>query len=183
MMTALAFSLTFLLTGCAGKNCGMAAGCKTPCSKGGCGDTGKWTAFGEKMKLTGGKAICADEILADPTKYAGKVVRVCGQVDEVCSRKGCWIRLTGPAGGEKLFVKFTCPVEGRLVPMEAAGRLAIVEGILQVDEISEETARHYAEEGKASPEEIAKIVGPQKQIQLNSPAAKIDLTKKVATAG
>ena len=182
-LTALAFSMAFVLTGCASKNCGLSAGCKTPCAKGGCSDTGQWTAFGEKMKLTGDKAICAGEILADAAKYAGKSIRVCGMVDEVCARKGCWIRLTGPGADEALFVKFTCPVEGRLVPMEAQGRLAIVEGTLEVNEISEEMARHYAEEGKAPAAEVAKIVGPQKQIQLNSPAAKIDLTKKVASAG
>lgn len=179
----LAFSLAFVLAGCASKNCGLAVGCKTPCDKDGCGDTSKWTAFGEPMKLTGGKAVCAGEILSDKAKYADKFIRVCGKVDEVCAHKGCWIRLAGPTEGETLFVKFTCPVEGRLVPMEAKGRLTIVEGTLELKEISEEEARHYAEDSGAAADEISKIVGPQKLIKLNSPAAKIDLTKKVASAG
>ncbi len=183
MVTAFAFSLAFVLTGCASKNCGVVAvGCKKPCSKGGCGDMSKWTTFGEKMKLTSGKPICADEILVNKVKYADKFVRVCGKIDTVCAHKGCWIRLTGPTGGETLFVKFTCPVGGRLVPMEAEGRLAVVEGTLKLTEISEDEARHYAEDADASADEIAKIVGPQKLINLHAPAAKIDLTKKVASA-
>ncbi len=183
-VTALAFSLAFVFTGCANKKCGLsAAGCKTPCAKGGCKDTSKWTSFGEKTKRTSARPICVDEILADNTKYAEKLIRVCGKVDSVCVKKGCWIRLVGPAAGETLFVKFTCPVDGRLVPMEAEGRLAIVQGTLELKEISEDEARHYAQDANASAEEIAKIVGPQKQIKLNSPSAMIDLTMKTASAG
>ena len=78
--------------------------------------------------------------------------------------------------GNDVFVKFTCPVEGRLIPMEAEGRTALVEGTLEVKVISEEEARHYRQDAGASPEEIAKIVGPQTEIKLNSPAAMIDLT-------
>ncbi len=181
-MIALAFSLAFVLTGCANKNCGPSlAGCKKPCSKGGCGDTSKWTAFGQKMKLTSGQPVCMSEVLADKAKFAGKFMRVCGKVDSVCAKRGCWIRLTGPSASETLFVKFTCPIDGHLVPMEAKGRRAIVEGTLELKEISQDEARHYAEDAGKSKEDIAKIVGPQKIIKLNAPAAIIDLTKKVAS--
>ena len=40
-------------------------------------------------------------------------------------------------------------------------------------EISEAQARHYKEDAGASPEEVAKIVGPQKQYIVASPSARV----------
>jgi hypothetical protein len=127
------------------------------------------------------QTVSAIEVLGNIDKYDGKVLRVSGKIAEVCAHKGCWIRLAGPGGGETLFVKFTCPVSGRLVPMEAVGREAIVHGTLQVAEISEAEARHYKEDGGAAPAEIAKIVGPQKIITMKAPAALIDLSSDTGT--
>lgn len=152
----LAITLTIFLTGCASH----------------------WTRYGAKMTLAKSDTHCAGEVLTNPEKYAGKLIRVSGKVDSVCAHKGCWIRLAGPKAEETLFVKFTCPVEGRLVPMSALGRPAVVEGTLVVKEIPEDEARHYKEDAGASPEEIAKIVGPQKQITMQAPAAMIHLGGK-----
>lgn len=49
------------------------------------------------------------------------------------------------------------------VPRDAKGREAIVQGTLSVKTISEEVARHYAEEG-GDPEAAKKIHGPQKTL-------------------
>ena len=135
---------------------------------------GKWTHFGAKMKLVPTRTIPVSRVLADTDKYAGKSVRVHGVVDSVCANRGCWMRLAGAGSDETLFVKFSCPVEGGLIPMEAAGRKAVVEGTLEVTEISQEEARHYQEDAGASPAAIAKIVGPQKEMLLRAPAAKIE---------
>jgi len=136
-------------------------------------DFANWARYGEKLTLAADKTVCAKEILADPDKFADKKVRVCGMVDSVCAMKGCWIRLAGADDSDSLFVKFTCPVKGRLVPMEAKGKMAIVEGTLTVKEISEADARHYQEDAGATQAEIDKIVGPQKQISLKAPAAMV----------
>lgn len=133
---------------------------------------GKSTDFGEPMKLTDKDTLCLGRVLSDPSQYDGQYIRVGGKVDSVCAKKGCWMRLAA-CKGETVFVKFTCPIKGRLIPMEAAGKRAVVEGTLEVKEISEEEARHYAEDDGASPEEIAKIVGPQKTVRISSPAARI----------
>jgi hypothetical protein len=146
------------------------------------GCAGKRADYGEPFKLSSLSTVSADEVLANPEKYDGRFVRVSGRVDEVCAHRGCWMRLAAADADETIFVKFTCPVEGRLIPMEAAGRRAIVEGTLVVDEISEEEARHYKEDANASPEEIAKIVGPQKMVRMNSPAARILGMPKQETA-
>lgn len=180
------FSCVILLAGCASakkaggpcsgcaKPCGTAGSpCAKPCTKMSDADFASWAKYGQKVKLAADKTVCAQEILGNPDKFAGKQVRVCGKIEAVCARKGCWIRLAGASDADSLFVKFTCPVDGRLVPMDAVGRMAIVEGSLQVLEISESDARHYKEEGGATPAEIAKIVGPQKQISLRAPAAMV----------
>ncbi len=137
----------------------------------GCASHGQYTPFGESMKLSDRDSIPVKDVLADPVKYAGQRIRVTGTVDEVCANKGCWIRLGAAKSAENLFVKFTCPVEGRLVPMSAVGRTAVVEGTLEIKKISEAEARHFKEDAGASPEEIAKIAGPQKQLRMNAPAA------------
>jgi hypothetical protein len=127
-----------------------------------------YASFGSPVKPDG-DTVPAAKLLANVPQYEGKSVRVSGTVSKVCERKGCWLEMTD--SGKPLFVKFTCPVDGRLIPMDAVGKPAIVEGQLAIKEISEEDARHLAEEGGKTPDEVAKIVGPQKQITMKSPGA------------
>lgn len=128
--------------------------------------------YGEPQRMTDVEPMPVATLVADADRYDGQPVRVSGKVTAVCEKMGCWIRIGEPR--HEVFVKFTCPVEGRLIPMDAVGRTAIVEGTAKVEEVSEAEARHYAEDGGATPEEIAKIVGPQKQIRIDSPAAEIE---------
>lgn len=129
--------------------------------------------FGEQMKLTDAQAIPVEQLLANPDAYAGKFVRVTGDVNKVCTRKGCWLEMESEKAEKPLFVKFTCPIEGRLIPMEAVGKKAVVEGTVKVEEFSEADAKHLKEESGASPEEVEKIKGPQKKLTLASPACQI----------
>lgn len=137
------------------------------------GDSKSFTDYGEKMKSAADETVCIKEVFDHPKDYDGKFVRISGQVASVCAAKGCWMKLTYPGATDTLFVKFSCPVKGRLIPMDAAGRLAIVEGTFTAGEISEAEARHYAEDAGKSPEEVAKIVGPQKQLRISAPAARV----------
>ncbi len=77
------------------------------------------------------------------------------------------------ASKETLLIKFTCTVKGRLIPVDAVGKFAFIEGRLNIVEISEQEARHYKEDAGASKEEIAKIVGPQTTVRMSAPAARI----------
>lgn len=133
----------------------------------------KYVSYGEPMKLADKDAVPVATVLADPAKYEGKFVRLSGNVDKVCQAKGCWLEMADTHTKQAMFVKFTCPVEGRLIPLEAVGKPAVVEGYVQVKEISEDEARHLKEESGAPASEVAKIEGPQKQITLASPSARI----------
>lgn len=139
-----------------------------------CGCAAKYSTFGESLMTGSGESLQVSNVLRQPDKYAGKNVRVSGRVVEVCAHKGCWITVADPGSTETVFVKFTCPVEGRLVPVEARGHTAIVEGEVQVEEVPEDQARHEAEEGGKSAAEIARIVGPQTRVRLMSPGARIE---------
>lgn len=129
--------------------------------------------FGEPMKLSDKHTVCSKKILADPDKYNGKLVRLVGKVAAVCPKRGCWLRLGDGIGEETVFVKFSCPVKGRLIPMEAVGKMAVVEGTVELTEISEAEARHYMQDAGAPAGEIAKIVGPQKTVRMSAPSARV----------
>lgn len=129
------------------------------------------TRYGAEPKLSNVEPLPVAKLLAEPAQYDGQFVRVSGPVTDVCAKMGCWMRI-GEAD-KTLFIKFTCPVEGRLIPMDAIGQTATVEGTVKVTQVSESEARHYAEDGGASPEAVAKIVGPQTEVTLQSPSAEL----------
>lgn len=130
--------------------------------------------FGGEMKLADSNTIPIATLIADAKSHEGKWVRTAGEVTEVCVSRGCWMRVAPKPGGEAIFVKFTCPIEGRLIPLEAVGKKTVVEGTLKLEEINEAEARHYAEDAGMSEEEIAKIKGPQKRLRLWDAAAEIE---------
>ncbi|TWT45672.1 hypothetical protein RAS1_21000 [Phycisphaerae bacterium RAS1] len=144
----------------------------------GCASQKKVAYFGEEMKHADAKKVSVDKVLSKPQEYEGKVIRVSGTVTEVCQSKGCWMTIADNKGEEGLFVKFTCPVEGVLIPPDAVGHKATVEGQLVIKEVSEGDARHQAEEAGKSVEEIKKIVGPQKRVTMASPAAMVEGIEK-----
>jgi len=132
----------------------------------------RYASFGEPMKMSDETPLPVDQVLGNIDQYSGKYVRVTGNVTAVCEKKGCWLKMDD-ATGKELFVKFTCPISGRLVPLEAMGKTVIAEGTLKVKEISEAEARHMAEDAGRPQAEIEKIVGPRKQISLMAPSAKV----------
>lgn len=144
----------------------LAAGCAQK-------STTTYTSYGNPMSKLESKAVPVSVIAATPEAFTSEPVLIYGKVTEVCAPKGCWAKISDDAAKEPIFVKFTCPIDGRLIPTDAVGKVALVEGTIEVKTLSEDEARHYAEDAGKSADEIAKIVGPQKQIRVKSPAAKI----------
>ena len=137
-----------------------------------------WNAtFGAPQKLSAADAVPASKVLADPQAYRDRYARLTGKVSDVCPKKGCWVRVVpaeARAGAENIFIKFPDPPTGVLVPREAVGKDVTVEGTVKVGMISEKMARHFKEDAGAPPEEIAKIVGPQKQVMIAQPSVAIE---------
>ena len=141
-------------------------------------DMADWNTYGEPVSADAGPAqrVDVNELLADPAAYAGRDVQVVGEVAEVCQSSGCWVRLAddeSPEAGKTVFVKFTCPVEGFLIPKESVGRPASVRGQVVVEQMPEDEARHMAEDAGKSAEEVAAIVGPQTTVRVMSPVARV----------
>jgi hypothetical protein len=102
--------------------------------------------FGQGISLIDETAISS--IIDNPVAYVGKKVKVSGLVVDVCSRRGCWIYLAGGREYEKIRIKVT---DGEIVfPMEARGKQAVVEGVVESMELSKEDViarrKHHSEE-------------------------------------
>ena len=69
----------------------------------------KSASFGSPMKLSTSDTVPVQQLLANPSEYDGKYVRVAGTVEKVCPRKGCWLTLHDEKSNEALFVKFPDP--------------------------------------------------------------------------
>jgi len=86
------------------------------------------------------------------TKFTAKV-------KEVCKSKGCWMTLE-LENGEEAMVRFKD--YGFFMPKDIVGKEVIVNGIAFVEAMSIEDQKHYAEDGGATPEELAKIIAPKR---------------------
>ncbi len=82
-------------------------------------------------------------------------------INAVCAAKGCWMRLELPE--EQVFVKFKD--YGFFVPTETDGGEAIVNGKAYLEEVSIEELKHMAKDGGDSPEEIAAITAPKRELR------------------
>lgn len=93
---------------------------------------------------------------------AGDDVVLSGVIRGVCQTKGCWMTLTD-AGQEPIFVKFRD--YSFFVPRNAMGRKAVIRGTPIVTIVSVAMLRHYAEDARKSPAEIAAITSPETRVE------------------
>lgn len=83
--------------------------------------------------------------------------KMTGKINEVCSKKGCWMTLD--MGNDKeVMVRFKD--YGFFMPLNAEGEV-VVNGKAFVEETSVDELRHYAEDAGKSAEEIAAITEPK----------------------
>mgnify|MGYP000465803324 CR=1 FL=1 len=86
------------------------------------------------------------------------IVTVTGEVDGVCSKKGCWMTL--PISEETdLRVRFKD--YAFFVPLDCSGKTATMQGVAKKEMISVDDLKHYAHDNGESEEEIAKITEPK----------------------
>jgi starvation-inducible outer membrane lipoprotein len=98
--------------------------------------------FGEPMPEGQTTAIAA--AAADPAAFAGKPARFSGRITQVCQKKGCWVVLEHDGQTARVMAKD----HGFAVPKDASGQ-AIAWGVLEIEPISEEHARHLVEDDGA----------------------------------
>jgi hypothetical protein len=118
--------------------------------------------------FTDAKTVSLKDALADVEKFSGKTIKVEGKIADVCQERGCWLVVTD--GEREMRVKFKD--YGFFVPKDASGRKVILEGIIEKQTISEDHARHIAQEsgGKQDP---SKIKGPHQVVQMTAAGVEI----------
>ncbi len=133
----------------------------------------------EGFKVYGGKSevqsvLTLSDVVARADSLKDKKVCIKGEISAVCKTRGCWMEVTD--GSHKARVRFTkseaCS-DGYYVPRNSDGHKVYLNGTVEVVEVPEETARHYAEDKGMSTEEIEKIKGPQKEITIFAEAVSI----------
>lgn len=119
--------------------------------------------------VTYGKAITADKAidvtslnaaLTTDSVYNGRVI---GKVVEVCTKKGCFMKIARQTGNP-IMVRFTD--YAYFMPQNIVGKTVVVEGKANVNETSVAKLQHYAADAGKSKNEIAKITQPKKDIEI-----------------
>jgi hypothetical protein len=83
--------------------------------------------------ITPDEAVAAAAVLADPSQYLDKEVKIEGAVTEVCQNAGCWLTM-GVSDGVMLRVDVPRDSAGAYVytfPKDIAGRRIVVAGVLK----------------------------------------------------
>jgi hypothetical protein len=120
-----------------------------------------FTSFGDAVSAE--KVLTSEEMLATfNTMKSGDTIQVkfASSINEVCSKKGCWMKLPLSTDTETM-VRFKN--YGFFMPLDAKGKEVIVEGKAFVKETSVKELQHYAEDAGKTKEEIAKIIAPKKE--------------------
>lgn len=85
-----------------------------------------------------------------------------GTVNSVCQAMGCWMTIAA-GDGEEMMVKFKD--YGFFMPKDISGREVVMHGMAYYQITPVDELRHYAEDAGKSPEEIAAINEPKKELR------------------
>jgi len=105
------------------------------------------------------------DIYASLDSYQNKLVVVEGNVTEVCQNMGCWTMISD---GTNLIRAMT--LHKFFLPKDMKDVKAVVQGEFEVKEMTEEQAKHFAEESGKSSDDIK---GPQKLYRIKAAGIKI----------
>jgi len=119
-----------------------------------CGNTKQSTEKVEEEDI----AVSPPNFLAQFEGKDSLNIKLTANITDVCSKKGCWMKLDLENGKS---MRVTFKDYGFFVPLDAAGKLAVIDGIAKIDTTDVATLRHYAEDANASQEEIDAITEPE----------------------
>lgn len=95
------------------------------------------------------------------TEKGASAIVVQGKITEVCQKKGCWMNIE-KGDGTTMMVRFKD--YGFFMPLDCAGKTAVMHGNAYMDTVSVEDLRHYAEDAGKSDDEISKITEPKLEL-------------------
>lgn len=119
----------------------------------------EYVSFGEE--ITDADVVSAEEMrtkFKNLKKGDTLSVKFTSTINEVCKKKGCWMKLDLGEEQESM-VRFKD--YGFFMPLNADNKEVVVNGKAFVTEISIDELQHYAKDAGKSEEEIAKITEPK----------------------
>ena len=127
------------------------------------GDANVGDSYGEKISPDG--AVAIKDAAAKLGETGAVQTKVKAKVLDVCPKKGCWVKLA-VNDSTTAFVKMKD--YAFFVPTAAIGKTVVIDGELKSKMVSVAELRHYAEDAKKSPEEIAAITKPQQELRVTA---------------
>lgn len=94
------------------------------------------------------------KVMQDPSKYAGKTVRVEGVIVRSCKMEGCWLELAPSKDAKAVRVKMKD--HAFFVPLDSAGANAKAEGVFTVKTLTKEQVQHMIDEDGAKFDNVNK---------------------------
>lgn len=98
---------------------------------------------GEPM-LDSVELVNAADIIANPDQFAGRTVKISGQVKGYCHHRRAWFALDVPTATPPYIRVLTAPAF--LVPEGAINALATTVGVVEVQEVTGSRVHHYEQE-------------------------------------
>lgn len=125
------------------------------------------THFGEAFPLAASSPVHSVAAVMADTGLHGTPITITGTIADVCQKKGCWVVVSdGTAQMRVTFKDY-----GFFVPTDSQDRQVAIRGVVTVEEIPEDLAKHYAEESKG--EDPDAISGPQRVITMVATGVRI----------
>lgn len=113
--------------------------------------------------VTAKNAIPYERLIASMAKVDSMPAKVSGQVIAVCQKKGCWMTIQSAQPG-KPEMRVTFKDYAFFMPKDLSGKKVVVDGFARVETTPIEVLRHFAEDAGKSPEEIARITEPKREL-------------------
>lgn len=118
-----------------------------------------YASFGAEIKANGALTAMSMAEKYNTLKVGDTLeTKVAASINEVCSKKGCWMKLD-LGNNDEIMVRFKD--YGFFMPLNAEGDV-IINGKAYVTETSVDELRHYAEDAGKSKEEIEAITEPER---------------------
>lgn len=119
--------------------------------------------------ISEGKVMKAKQI-AKMEAGAPVATKLEGKVLEVCANKGCWFKVEL---ADKSVATVKMKDYGFFVPTALEGKNVVIDGNVELATTSVKELQHFAEDAKKSPEEIASITEPKKEIKILANGIKV----------
>jgi len=117
--------------------------------------------------VTANNAVPYDKVMAKMANADSLNMKVTGKVMEVCQKKGCWMTLVSDKPGYPE-MRVTFKDYAFFMPKDLSGKRVVVDGFARVETTSVDMLRHFAEDAKKSPQEIAAITEPKREVSFEA---------------